>query len=153
MKKIIAAVALFALPLVAFADSNVTATAGTGATVDPSGTTLVATGASQTFTFGANTGYKISGVSLDGSSLGVITSYDFTGDLVDHTLHVSASKYAGGTLPYCSSPLAPGWVVSLPDGGCGGNLQILGASLTVNGVVYECDRTLYAFRNGCQIVR
>lgn len=31
----------------------------------------------------------------------------------------SATGSGGGALPWCSGPMAPGWNVSLPDGGCG----------------------------------
>jgi hypothetical protein len=33
----------------------------------------------------------------------------------------NSSNVGGGTPPWCSGPLAPGWNTSLPDGGCGGS--------------------------------
>lgn len=115
----------------AFADSIVTASAGTGASVSPSGSVLVTTGSVQSFSFGASNGYRVSGVSFDGSNLGAIGSFDFTGDLTDHTLSVSATGDGGGGLIYCSGPSAPGWNVGLPGGGCGGTDIFVARGATV----------------------
>lgn len=132
MKKALALVAVlsFLFPFAAFADSSVTATAGTGATVTPSGVTVVPTGVDQTFSIGAADGYHLTGVVFDGIDQGVVGSVDFTGiaaDVVDHTLFAAASINAptGGSQPFCSSPSAPGWRVGLIGGGCGGSQVFL----------------------------
>ena len=54
---------------------TITASAGTGGTISPSGSVCVNHGASQTFTIAANTGYTISSVTVDGVSQGAIGSY------------------------------------------------------------------------------
>jgi hypothetical protein len=120
--KALVSLVLFA-PLISFADSTVIATAGAGANVSPSGTVIVASGITQTFSIGADQGFQVSDVSLDGTSVGPVDSVDFTGidvDALTHTLDVSATSLGGGSLPYYSGPYAPGWNVSLPGGGCGG---------------------------------
>jgi hypothetical protein len=122
MKNTIAIVSvLLVLPFVASADSTVVATAGTGASVSPSGSVIVSTGDTQTFGVSALTGYHLSSVVFDGVDLGTPSSVDFTGidaDTVDHTLDAFAMANPEGALPYCSGPSAPGWNVSLPGGGC-----------------------------------
>ncbi len=65
---------------------SITASASGGGTISPSGTTQVVSGGSQTFTITANTGYHISDVVVDGSSVGVVTSYPFTNVTADHTI-------------------------------------------------------------------
>jgi hypothetical protein len=115
-------IALVALPAVSFADSNVTATAGAGATVSPSGAVFLVSGATQTFLAGALSGYTLSDVSVDGVSQGAVGSVDVTGDVVDHTVDVSATQNAptgGGSLLFCSGPEAPGYTVGKVGGGCG----------------------------------
>lgn len=102
-------VALAVMPVVALADSNVTATAGTGATVSPSGITVVLTGNTQVFVAGAQSGYRLSDVSVDGVSQGAVSSIGVIGDLTDHTVAVSATATGGGGLIYGSGPMAPGW--------------------------------------------
>jgi len=129
MKNTIVSLAILALlPFVSFADSTVTATADSGSSVTPSGTVVVPTGVTQTFSIAADSGYQIADVELDGTSVGTPSSVDFTGidaDTVDHTLDVSsqalvvAPTSGGDELPYCSGPMAPGWHVDEAGGGCG----------------------------------
>ena len=132
MKKItsLIAAAFLLMPIAAFADSTVTATSDANSSVTPSGVTVVPTNVTQTFSISADSGYQIADVQLDGSSVGAPSSVDFTGidgDTVYHTLDVSsdlipvAAPVAGAGLPFCSGPMAPGWNVGLPGGGCGGS--------------------------------
>ncbi|MBY0294338.1 hypothetical protein K2Q08_03340 [Patescibacteria group bacterium] len=37
----------------------------------------------------------------------------------------NTTSVGGGTLPWCSGPMAPGWNVSLPGGGCGARRGLL----------------------------
>jgi len=125
------AVALFVGPASAFADSIVTASSGAHASVSPSGVTIVPTGATQSFIFGADTGYAVSNVTFDGSNLGALGALVFTGDNINHSINVSATGAGGGsTLPYCSGPMAPGWHVDLPGGGCGGSQMWIASGAT-----------------------
>ena len=113
---------LLLIPAISFADSTVNASSDSGSSVNPSGVTIVPTGIIQTFTFNVDNGYLLGGVTLDGQSLGKISSYDFTGinnDPTTHSLSVS-SVASGGSMPYCSGPEAPGWIEGIPGGGCGG---------------------------------
>ena len=67
---------------------NIVASAGTGGTISPSGTTTVDEGSSQTYIISANTGYGIKDVLVDDISQGEITSYTFTDVTANHTLSV-----------------------------------------------------------------
>lgn len=125
MKKILAVLSvlsLLAFAAPAFADSNVTAAPGTGTSITPAGITVVPTGVVQTFGIGVSQGFNLSDVSVDGISAGTPSFVDITGDATDHTITTSANAVVtgGGSLPWCSNPMAPGWNTSLPDGGCGG---------------------------------
>ncbi|MBW8041263.1 MAG: hypothetical protein FVQ85_14840, partial [Planctomycetes bacterium] len=57
---------------------SITASAGSGGTISPSGSTQVNSGGAQTYTITPNTGYSISDVLVDGSSVGAVSSYSFT---------------------------------------------------------------------------
>ena len=70
---------------------TITATAGTGGTISPSGAVTVNDGLSQTFTITANSGYQISGVLVDGVSQGAIGTYTFANVTGNHTISVSFS--------------------------------------------------------------
>jgi hypothetical protein len=151
MKKLLTAFALAALfaPVAALADSTITATTDTGSFVSPSGTLTVPTGADQLFTIRANDGFTLTSVSLDGAPQ-PLGSVDFVGvdaDTVDHTLFVSSQANAptGGTMPWCSGPLAPGYNVSLPGGGCGQTTSLVPYNHPLG------DGTLCPFNNGCMV--
>ena len=65
---------------------TITASTGSGGTIDPSGTTQVNSGSSQTYTITANAGYHVVDVLTDGSSVGAATSYSFTNVTDNHTI-------------------------------------------------------------------
>ncbi len=88
---------------------TITATAGSGGSITPSGAVVVDHGANQTFTITPSTGYLIAGVVVDGSSVGAVASYTFTNVSADHTISASfaintvtftitASAGAGGSI-------------------------------------------------------
>jgi hypothetical protein len=66
--------------------STVTASAGTGGTISPTGTTSVNYGANQTYTITPSTGYSVASVTVDGASVGAITAYTFSNVTANHTI-------------------------------------------------------------------
>jgi hypothetical protein len=64
----------------------ITASAGTGGSISPSGAVGVANGTDQTFTITPNSGYQIADVLVDGVSVGAVTSYPFTNVTTTHTI-------------------------------------------------------------------
>ena len=67
----------------------ITASAGPGGSISPSGAVIVPSGNSQTFNITYLTGYDIADVQVDGSSVGAVGSYTFNNVLADHTITVS----------------------------------------------------------------
>jgi parallel beta-helix repeat protein len=65
---------------------KITATAGTGGTISPSGDVLVNEGDDQTFTITPDAGYSIANVLVDGSSVGAVANYTFNTVEADHTI-------------------------------------------------------------------
>jgi PKD repeat protein len=76
---------------------TITATAGDNGLIDPSGAVVVVEGGSQSFTITAATGYHVEDVSVDGASVGAVTSYEFTDVTGNHTISVSFA--ADSTVP------------------------------------------------------
>jgi len=64
----------------------ITATAGAGGTISPSGVTRVTSGGSQTYTITPNSGYVIADVTVDSVSQGAISTYTFTNVITNHTI-------------------------------------------------------------------
>ncbi len=65
---------------------TITATAGNGGSISPSGTVIVVDGSSQSFTITADVGNSISDVLVDGISQGAISSYTFTNVTANHSI-------------------------------------------------------------------
>jgi len=86
---------------------TITASAGTGGSISPSGTIVVNYGSSKAFTITASTGYNISSVTVDGSSVGAVSSYTFSNVTSNHTINatfaintytITASAGTGGSI-------------------------------------------------------
>ncbi|HJV66417.1 MAG TPA: discoidin domain-containing protein [Geomonas sp.] len=89
---------------------SISATAGTGGSISPTGTTTVTSGGSQIYTITAASGYKIAGVTVDGTSVGAVNSYTFSNVTANHTISatftaaVSANiAHTAWTLKYVDS--------------------------------------------------
>ena len=101
---------------------TISASAGSGGSISPSGSVSVNSGASQTITIAANSGYQISAVTVDGSSVGAVSSYTFSGVTANHSISatfatstpssyiITASANSGGSI-------SPSGTVSVSSGG------------------------------------
>jgi len=75
---------------------TITATAGAGGNISPSGNVTVNSGDSKTFTITPNSNYSIADVKVDDVSQGKITTYTFENITANHTISVTFS-YNGGS--------------------------------------------------------
>jgi hypothetical protein len=75
---------------------TITASPGSGGSIDPSGSVAVADGVDQSFTIAADPGYVIADVLVDGSSVGPVTEYTFPAVSKDHTIAASFCLFADG---------------------------------------------------------
>ncbi len=64
----------------------ITATAGTGGSISPSGVTIVTQGNNQSYTITPNSGYRIATLTVDSVSIATSTSYTFTNVQTNHTI-------------------------------------------------------------------
>ncbi len=96
---------------------TITASAGTGGTISPSGTVTVNRNANRSFTITPNTGYSVDRVTVDGSSVGAISTYTFSNVTANHAISASfkanATKY---TLTINKSGSGSGTVSNNPSG-------------------------------------
>jgi len=104
------------------AANTITASAGEGGSIDPSGSVTVKNGGSQKFTITPDSGYKIKDVVVDGVSQGPVSSYTFSG--VDANHSISASFVPEGTTLYTITAtageggrIAPAGSVTVEEGG------------------------------------
>lgn len=143
---------------------TITASAGTGGSISPSGAVSVNQGANQSFTITPAMGYCIQGVMVDGSDAGPVASYTFTNVTADHTisatfaaagawyLDADGDGYYGSTQNACTSP-GMGWTSTLPSGGsgdCDDNDPVVYPNATdvCDGKDNDCDGTVDEGGNG-----
>jgi hypothetical protein len=67
----------------------ITAKAGSNGTVTPAGDTSVASGSSKTYTIAPNTGYAVEDVTVDGESVGAMTTYTFRNIAASHLIQAT----------------------------------------------------------------
>jgi hypothetical protein len=75
---------------------TITPSAGANGSISPSGATTVNSGDNQTFTITANSGYHISDILVDGSSVGAVSSYTFNNVTTDHTISATFDRTSSG---------------------------------------------------------
>ena len=68
---------------------TITATAGTGGSITPSGAMTVEAGMDKSFTIKADAGYTIADVKVDGISVGAVSSYSFEDVAANHTIEAT----------------------------------------------------------------
>jgi hypothetical protein len=110
----------------------IVASAGPAGTISPSGTTLLACGASQTYTITPPSDCgAIQDVKVDGVSQGPISSYTFTNVRASHTIEATIS--AASTYTITTSVINPGGTISPPgvtSVACGSNQTFTFTPLT-----------------------
>ncbi|MEW6186572.1 MAG: fibronectin type III domain-containing protein [Thermodesulfobacteriota bacterium] len=137
---------------------TITATAGSGGTITPSGSVTVQAGGSRSFSISPSSGYSISSVTVNGVSQGAISSYAFSNvnanqsisvaftTIPNYTLSVSKSGTGSGTVTNSpvGSSFAPGTVVTLSavadsssafsgwSGGCTGTASTCQVTMNAN---------------------
>jgi hypothetical protein len=67
-------------------DYTITASAGVGGVINPTGSVTVAPGGAQTFTITPQSGYRLSNVLVNGASQGALTSYSFSNVSANRTI-------------------------------------------------------------------
>jgi hypothetical protein len=66
--------------------ATITASAGANGSISPSGITTVNCAGNQTYTISPNAGSAVASVLVDGTSVGTVTTYTFTGVTTNHTI-------------------------------------------------------------------
>ncbi len=68
------------------AASTITAAAGTNGSIDPTGVAAVTNGSNKTYTITPNAGYQVDTVTVNGISIGAVTTYTFTNVTTNQTI-------------------------------------------------------------------
>ncbi len=102
---------------------TITASAGSGGSISPSGTVTVNYGGSQSFTITPDANYTIGNVVVDGVSAGSVTTYNFANVTANHTISASFTAVQQNSLNVTKAGTGTGTVTSSPAGiNCGSRL-------------------------------
>ena len=71
------------------ANFSIAASATAGGTISPAGSTTVASGGSQTYTITPNSGFQVSSVTVDSTSVGAVRTYTFSNVTANHSILAS----------------------------------------------------------------
>jgi hypothetical protein len=101
---------------------TITASAGSGGSISPSGSVSVSSGGSQSFTITASSGYAISSVLVDGVSVGAVGSYTFSSVTSNHTISASFTSQTSKNYTITASAgsggsISPSGTVYVSSGG------------------------------------
>jgi hypothetical protein len=122
---------------------TITASAGTGGTITPTGSVIVNQGATQVFTITPNSGYYIVGVTVDGASQGAIGSYTFSNVQSNHNIAATFAPNTGNSLVFIagiSQTLSTGslsTVITVQRTGGSGSFTINLATTSVSGGAFQ----------------
>jgi len=103
---------------------TITASAGAGGSIAPSGAVPVDCAASQLFTITPDSCYQVADVLVDGSSVGAVTSHTFSNVLANHTI---AASFAIFDYTLTTQVVGSGTVSAVPDQpsyACGSTVQL-----------------------------
>ena len=123
---------------VTVSNNSITASAGSNGSISDAGANTVACGTNKSFTITPNACYHIADVLVDGTSVGAVSSYNFTNVTADHTIDAS---FAVDTYTITATAGAGGTITASATVNCGSNNTYTAtadagyelASLTVNG--------------------
>lgn len=118
---------LYTTPATPVAIYTITASAGSGGSITPSGALVLSRGMSQTYSIAPAAGYRIASVTVNGVSVGAVATYTFSSISASHT--ITASFTPATTTPTPTTPTQTAFAVN--SGGA--------AFTSPSGVAYLAD--------------
>ena len=113
---------------------TITARAGAGGTISPSGAVVVQQGSNQTFTITPNPFYQISQVTVNSVNQGAITTYTFTNVQANHTISATFTAITGDMVAWWKFDETSGTTAS-DSSGNGKNGTLNGSCTWVAGKI------------------
>ncbi|MFA5104313.1 MAG: putative Ig domain-containing protein [Candidatus Margulisiibacteriota bacterium] len=122
---------------------SISAIAGAGGTIEPSGLIAVTEGGSRVFSISAESGYEIVSIKVDGTSIGMPSSYTFNNVAADHSIEAVFEKVSVASLgpekPMAGAFSAVTSTVIVANWGSGGS---------GTGTKYYCENTTAGTNSG-----
>jgi hypothetical protein len=122
---------------------TITASAGIGGSISPTGAISVLQGASQTFSITPSSGYQISNVLVDGVSVGAVNSYSFTSVIAGHTISASFLSSALDTVYRINCGGSASQPYSTDQYYSGGTAYSVTSTIVTTGVTNPAPQSVY----------
>jgi hypothetical protein len=137
---------------------TISASAGTGGSISPSGSATVNSGGSQAYTITPASGYQISNVTVDGSSVGAVSSYSFNNVTANHTISAAftastSSSGAGTSSSTTSSSVWQNQSFSSQSGVFTASFDMIPNAANIDGLTVLSAIPAQSFTDGAAIVR
>ena len=112
---------------------TITASAGANGSISPSGAVTASQGASPSFTITPDSGFAVASVTVDGASVGAVTTYTFSNVQANHTISATFAAVSGSPILLEAESLSPvggGATVSISNdaNASGGVVEFLNAT-------------------------
>jgi hypothetical protein len=137
---------------------TITASAGTGGSISPSGSVTVNSAGSEAYTITPASGYQISSVTVDGSSVGAVSSYTFSNVTANHTISAAfaASPPSSGTGTSSSTTSSSVWQnqsFSSQSGVFTASFDMIPNAANIDGLTVLSAVPTQSFADGAAMVR
>jgi hypothetical protein len=116
--------------------ANITATSQPGGSLVPSGTTSLFSGGSVAYTVTPAAGYAITGITVDGTSLGALTNYTFSNVTTNHSIAASFVLVTPSTMVSPSNNAFVGPTQTFTWNNTGASQYKVSAGSTIGGQDY-----------------
>jgi hypothetical protein len=133
---------------------TLTASAGSGGSINPFGTVTVNQGANQTFTITPNSGFTVSSVTVDGASVGAVSTYTFSNVQANHTISAAFAPVPTYTITASAGSngsISPSGTVTVNQGASQAFTITPNSGFTVSSVTVDGTNvgalTSYTFSN------
>jgi hypothetical protein len=132
---------------------TLTASAGSGGSITPSGSVVVSQGTSQTFAITPASGYKVAGVTVDGVSAGAVSSYTFSNVAANHTIAATFAASTSTSTSITSSTVWQNQAYASQTGSFSVSFDMVPNANNIDAVTMLSAVAATAYTNGAAIVR
>ncbi|HAT68594.1 MAG TPA: hypothetical protein DCS20_03165 [Candidatus Yonathbacteria bacterium] len=113
----------------------ITATAGANGSITPSGVTIVTQGNNQSYAITPDSGYTVSSITVDGSSVATSTPYIFTNVQTNHTIDATFVALPPGARQPDTGPTRPTTVTFSGKAFPGGKISVIDKQLNIEKII------------------
>jgi len=132
---------------------SISSSAGAGGSISPAGSVSVNSGGSQGYTITPASGYKIVGVTVDGVSVGAVSTYIFSNVTANHTILPTFAENSTSSTSITSSSVWQNQSFASQSGVFTASFDMIPNAGNIDGVTVLSAVPAQSFTDGAAIVR